>query len=72
MNIALFTLAYDTFEGGAEIAAREIINRLKSLNFTIFTYKFNRDWLSLEKNDNHSIVRVGLGNIKNNKSGTKK
>ena len=64
MNIALFTLAYAPFEGGAEIAAREIINRLKDLNFTIFTYKFNRDWLSLEKNDNYSIVRVGRGTKK--------
>jgi len=62
MNIALFTLAYAPFEGGAEIAAREIINRLKGLNFTIFTYKFNRDWLSFEKNDNYGIVRVGRGN----------
>lgn len=73
MNIALFTLAYAPFEGGAEIAAREIISRLKGLNFTIFTYKFNRDWLSVEKNDNFNIVRVGFGrSIKNKKSGTKK
>ncbi len=64
MNIALFTLAYAPFEGGAEIAAREIINRLNSLNFTIFTYKFNKDWLSLEKKDNYSIVRVGRGTKK--------
>lgn len=73
MNIALFTLAYAPFEGGAEIAAREIINRLKGQNFTIFTYKFNRDWLSFEKNDNYGIVRVGLGkSVKANKGGTKK
>ena len=73
MNIALFTLAYSPFEGGAEIAAREIINRLKSQNFTIFTYKFNRHWLSLERGENHDIVRVGFGkNIKSGKSGTKK
>lgn len=72
-NIALFTLAYAPFEGGAEIAAREIVNRLKSHNFTIFAYKFNRDWLSLEKKNNYSIVRVGLGkNIKTGKNGTKK
>ena len=64
MNIALFTLAYAPFEGGAEIAAREIINRLNSLNFTVFTYKFNKDWLFLEKKDNHSIVRVGRGTKK--------
>lgn len=73
MNIALFTLAYAPFEGGAEIAVREIVGRLKGLNFTIFTYKFNKDWLSLEKKDNYSILRVGTGrNIKISKSGTKK
>ena len=73
MNIALFTLAYAPFEGGAEIAVREIISRLKGLNFTILTYKFNKDWLSLEKNDNYGIVRVGLGrSIKKGRDGTKK
>jgi len=73
MNIALFTLAYAPFEGGAEIAPREIITRLKGINFTIFTYKFNRDWLSFEKKDNYSIVRVGSGKkIKTGKGGTKK
>ena len=73
MNIALFTLAYSPFEGGAEIAAKEIISRLKGQNFTIFAYKFNRNWLSLERGENYDIVRVGLGrNIKTNKSGTKK
>ncbi|MHB9019338.1 MAG: glycosyltransferase family 4 protein [Minisyncoccota bacterium] len=73
MNIALFTLAYAPFEGGAEIAAREIVSRLKSQNFTIFAYKFNRDWLSFEKSNNYNIVRVGLGKtIKTSKNGTKK
>lgn len=73
MNIALFTLAYAPFEGGAEIAVREIITRLKGINFTIFTYKFNREWLSFEKKDNYGIVRVGPGRkIKAGKSGTKK
>lgn len=73
MNIALFTLAYTPFEGGAEIAAREIISHLKSLNFTIFTYKFNKNWLSLERNDNYSIVRVGSGKtLKVEGGGTKK
>jgi glycosyltransferase involved in cell wall biosynthesis len=73
MNIALFTLAYAPFEGGAEIAVREIITRLKGVNFTIFTYKFNRDWLSFEKKDNYGIVRVGSGRkIRTGKSGTKK
>lgn len=61
MNIALFTFAYAPFEGGAEVAVREIINRLKQRDFTIFTYKFNRKWLSSEKGDNYELVRLGKG-----------
>ncbi len=60
-NIAVFSLAYSPFEGGAEIAAREVIRRLKGLNFTVFTYKFNRDWLSEEIADNAEIIRLGRG-----------
>lgn len=60
-NIAVFSLAYSPFEGGAEIAAREVIKRLKGLNFTIFTYKFNKDWLSWEEKDGAEIIRVGRG-----------
>ena len=61
-NIAVFSFAYSPFEGGAEIAAREVIKRLNSLNFTIFTYKFGRDWLSKEQDGNAEIFRLGRGN----------
>jgi glycosyltransferase involved in cell wall biosynthesis len=60
-NIAVFSLAFAPFEGGAEIAAREVIKRLKGLNFTIFTYKFDRKWLSVERVDNMEILRLGKG-----------
>jgi glycosyltransferase involved in cell wall biosynthesis len=65
MNIALFTFAYAPFEGGAEIAARETISRLKDLNFSIFTYRFNKDWSALEGGENFNIVRVGHGSKSN-------
>jgi glycosyltransferase involved in cell wall biosynthesis len=60
-QIAVFSLAFAPFEGGAEIAAREVIKRLKGLNFTIFTYKFDRKWLPEERVDNAEIIRVGKG-----------
>ena len=60
-NIAVFSLAYTPFEGGAEIAAREVIKRLKGLNFTIFTFKFDSGWLSREAAENADIVRLGRG-----------
>lgn len=60
-NVAVFSLAYSPFEGGAEIACREIITRLKEFNFTIFTYKFDRSWLGREVIGNAEIVRLGRG-----------
>jgi glycosyltransferase involved in cell wall biosynthesis len=60
-NIAVFSLAYHPFEGGAEIAVREIIKRLPQFQFTVFTYKFDRNWLSKEIRDGAEIIRVGRG-----------
>lgn len=60
-NIAVFSLAFSPFEGGAEIAVREVIKRQKGLNFTVFTYKFDRRWLSCESKDNLGIFRLGGG-----------
>lgn len=60
-NIAVFSLAYAPFEGGAEIAVREVINRLRGLNFTIFTFKFDSRWSPREAVENTDIVRLGRG-----------
>ena len=62
-QIAVFSLAYYPFEGGAEIATREVIKRQKGLNFTVFTYRFDRQWLSSEFKDNTEIIRIGKGRI---------
>lgn len=60
-KIAVFSLAYEPFEGGAEIALREIMSRLSDFNFTVFTYKFDRSWLPKERKDNVEVVRLGRG-----------
>jgi len=60
-NVAVFSLAYAPFEGGAEIAAREVAKRLDGLNFAVFTYKFARHWLSQESRGNTAIIRLGKG-----------
>lgn len=41
-NIAIFTLAYPPFVGGAEIAVKEITDRLPDLNFRVFSHDFNQ------------------------------
>ena len=43
-NIALFSLAYDPFFGGAEIAIQEITKRIPDAAFSCITYRFERDW----------------------------
>ena len=68
-NIAVFSFAYYPFEGGAEIAAREVMLRLKNFNFSVFTYKFERNWLSKEIQDNIGIIRLGNGSRKKKKYG---
>ena len=68
-NIAVFSFAYSPFEGGAEIAAREIMRRLKNFNFSVFTYKFEQSWLSKEIEDNVGIIRLGNGSRQEKKYG---
>ncbi len=59
-NIAVFSLAYFPFEGGAEIALREFIKRMP-FGFKIFTNKFNAEWEGIDENSGASIIRVGRG-----------
>lgn len=41
-KIAVFSLAYEPFVGGAEIAVKEIIKRLSDFDFQIFTHDFRK------------------------------
>ncbi|MEK7654123.1 MAG: glycosyltransferase family 4 protein [Patescibacteria group bacterium] len=60
-QVAVFSLAYDPFVGGAEIAVREIIRRLPDTDFTVLTRKFDRSWPPIESSGNYSVVRLGRG-----------
>ncbi|MDO8467165.1 MAG: glycosyltransferase family 4 protein [bacterium] len=61
--VAVFSLAYHPFVGGAEIAVKEIISRNPASDFVILTKKFDRAWPSAESSDNCSILRLGRGEI---------
>lgn len=63
-NIAVFSLAYFPFEGGAEIALREFIKRMP-FGFKIFTNKFDLTWNHEEENSGASVFRVGSGRAGN-------
>ncbi len=60
-NVAIFSLAYCPFEGGAEIAIRKIIDHLPGFYFTILTAKFDYKSLSVERKENSEIRRLGRG-----------
>ncbi|MDD5430708.1 MAG: glycosyltransferase family 4 protein [Candidatus Pacebacteria bacterium] len=68
-RIAAFSLAFSPFEGGAEVAAREIIKQLPGYSFSIFTYKFDEAWPEKESEANYEIIRVGRGKRENGKYG---
>ncbi len=59
--VGVFTLAYDPFVGGAEIAVREIIRRLPEADFAILTRRFDRSWPPIETSGNYSVIRLGSG-----------
>ncbi|TSC89699.1 MAG: hypothetical protein G01um10143_189 [Parcubacteria group bacterium Gr01-1014_3] len=61
MKLAVFSLAYDPFSGGAEIALKEIVSQSND-HFTIFTHKFDDSWPATSETKNTKVVRLGTGN----------
>lgn len=62
MRIAIFSLAYSPFVGGAELAVKEITDRLPGRDFFCLTHKFNRDWPPSERIGNVNVLRYGNAN----------
>src|SRR3989338_7621162 len=62
MKIGVFSLAYLPFVGGAEIAIKEITDRLPNYFFYCFTFRFKPEWQWREKLGNVDVVRFGNGN----------
>jgi len=59
-NIAIFSLSYAPFVGGAELAVEEITKRIL-LKFMCFTHKFDVAWKDKELIDNVQVSRLGGG-----------
>ncbi len=62
-NILVFSLAYYPVEGGAEIALRETMGRLRNFNFYILTHRFHCDHPAFEEKNNVKIFRLGRGGL---------
>ena len=58
MRVAIFSLAYSPFVGGAEIAVKEITDHLPN-HFFCFTHRFDNSWPKKEKIGNVEVFRLG-------------
>ncbi len=57
---AIFSLAYEPFVGGAELAVKEITGRLKNdFQFDCFTHKFDKQWNEKELLGGVAVHRLG-------------
>ena len=60
MNILVFSLTYDPFIGGAEIAVGEIARRLPHINFDIITLRLDSKLPVHHVDGNVAIYRIGF------------
>ncbi len=61
-RILIFSTAYFPLVGGAEVAVKEITNRLPEFEFVMLTAKIKPELQSVEKIGNVEVHRIGKGN----------
>ena len=57
-RILIFSLAYYPVVGGAEIAVKEITNRISGIEFDVITLRFKKEHPEKEKIGNCTIYRI--------------
>jgi glycosyltransferase involved in cell wall biosynthesis len=57
-RILIFSLAYYPLVGGAEVAVKEITDRIGDVQFDMVTLRFNKEDLSREKIGNINVYRI--------------
>ena len=62
MKILLFSTAYLPHLGGAELAVKEIADRLAGVEFDLITAKLKRGLPDFERIGNMNVYRIGAGN----------
>ncbi len=60
-KILIFSTAYFPLVGGAEIAVKEITNRIEGFDFDLITPRIKRGLLNYEEVGNIKVYRVGFG-----------
>jgi len=61
-RIALFSITYDPYIGGAEVAIKQVTNRLTECRFDLYTAKMDPNLPDEEQIGNVYVYRVGTGN----------
>ncbi len=61
-RILIFSTAYLPFVGGAEIAVKEITDRIQDTQFVMITARLKSDLKEHEKIGNVEVYRIGKGN----------
>ena len=62
-RVLIFSLAYIPFVGGAELAVKEIADRIKNIDFDLITLRFDRKWAKQEKIGNVNVYRIRGGKL---------
>lgn len=60
-KILIFSTAYHPFVGGAEVAVKEITDRITDIEFDLITARFDAKLPKFEKVGNVDVYRIGFG-----------
>ena len=60
-KVLIFSLAYIPFVGGAELAVKEITDRIDDTEFDLITFRFDKKWPKFERIGNVNIYRISGG-----------
>lgn len=62
MRVLIFSPAFLPFIGGAELAVKEVTDRLVDIDFVMITARLSKDVPAFEKLGNVHVYRIGIGN----------
>lgn len=60
-KILIFAVAYKPYVGGAEVAVKEITDRIDGFNFDMITARMDKKLPKFERIDNINVYRIGFG-----------
>ncbi|MDD5071750.1 MAG: hypothetical protein PHQ42_03375, partial [Patescibacteria group bacterium] len=60
-RVLIISTAYFPFVGGAEVAVREITERISAIEFDMITARMDRKLPRFERLGNINVYRIGIG-----------